>query len=74
MGSNNNNSTAVPIVSISENTAVLMSEFRGLQIYASCAIAIYFYELIVCSLSKDIKWYKTKLWSVPEVVCFFLEK
>ncbi|GBC07660.1 hypothetical protein RclHR1_00760030 [Rhizophagus clarus] len=51
-----------------------MTEFRGLQIYASCAIAIYLYELIVCSLSKDIKWYKTKLWSVPEIVCFFLEK
>uniref|UniRef100_U9TQD0 Uncharacterized protein n=1 Tax=Rhizophagus irregularis (strain DAOM 181602 / DAOM 197198 / MUCL 43194) TaxID=747089 RepID=U9TQD0_RHIID len=73
MGSNNN-LTAVPIYSIPENAAILMSEFRGLQIYASCAIAIYFYELIVCSLSKDIKWYKTKLWSVPEIVCFFLEK
>ncbi|CAB4407084.1 unnamed protein product [Rhizophagus irregularis] len=73
MGSNNN-LTAVPIYSIPENAAILMSEFRGLQIYASCAIAIYFYELIVCSLSKDIKWYKSKLWSVPEIVCFFLEK
>ncbi|RIA98524.1 hypothetical protein C1645_870612 [Glomus cerebriforme] len=70
----NNNSSAVPIFAISKNTAILMTEFRGLEIYASCAIAIYFYELIVCSLSKDIKWYKMKLWSVPEVVCFFLEK
>ena len=65
------NNSSLPIPSTSP---ILMEEFRGLQIYASCAIAIYFYELIVYSLSKDIKWYKTKPWSVPEVSCLFLEK
>ncbi|CAI2162096.1 20695_t:CDS:2 [Funneliformis geosporum] len=65
MASNNNNSLPIPSTSI-----MLMEEFRGLEIYASCAIAIYFYELISCSF-KVVKWYKSRLWTIPEVVLEF---
>jgi hypothetical protein len=60
--------------SSAEPIDLVKAEFRVLEIYASCAVAIYFYEFIVGGSSKGIKWYKSGLWNVPEVVCFFLEK